>query len=285
MEQRDVSLGDDTGSCPGSLLHSGGICSPEVLMTVRVAMATCVLVLVGTVSGCGGSAGADAADSSKPSDLETTTAPAPKCAANARCYSFATSSEGWPDVNDNDHFASRDPYLDGSYRLGARETGSWSLAAPLKVSDLSSDYAVQVDADATMAKTFPDDAAWGATCWTRPVADGQIAGFGVYVQPKKVTLGLFDQSTGAFKPLKSIDSGGLVKPGEKSHLTMTCHQDTESGATVAAVKVQINSKPTIAVSYARSVKNYVWQTADGVGLLAAGKGADVFYDNVVIAGK
>ena len=216
---------------------------------------------------------------------ESSAAPAPKCAPDARCYDFATSSDGWPDINDDNHFAGRDPYLDGSYRLGARQSGSWSLTAPLKVSDLSSDYAVQIDTDATMAQSFPDDAAWGATCWTRPVAGGQIAGFGVYVQPKKVTLGLFDQSTGAFKPLKSNDAEGLVKPGEKSHLTMTCRQDTDAGSPVAAVKVQLNGKPTIAVSYPRSVKNYAWVTADGIGLLAAGKGADVFYDNVVIAGK
>jgi hypothetical protein len=142
-----------------------------------------------------------------------------------------------------------------------------------------------VDTDATMAKAFPDEAAWGATCWTRPVGNGQIAGFGVYVQPEKVTIGLFDQSTGAFKPLKSTDASGLVKPGEKSHLTMTCRQDTSGGGVAADVRVRINGKPTVAVSYPRSVQDYAWQVADGVGLLAAGQGADVFYDHVVIAGK
>ena len=252
-------------------------------MTARMTLVTCVLVLVGAVAGCGGSDASGDAGPIEPSGQETTASPPPKCATDARCFDFATSADGWPNVNDDNHFAGRDPYLDGSYRLGARQSGSWSLAAPLKVSDLSSDYAVQIDTDATMAQTFPDEAAWGATCWTRPVGAGQIAGFGVYVQPKKITLGLFDQFTGAFKPLKSDDSASLVKPGEKSHLTMTCRQDTVSGAPVAAVKVQINGKPTIAVSYARSVKNYGWQTADGIGLLAAGKGADVFYDNVVIA--
>ena len=186
-------------------------------------------------------------------------------------------------MNDDNHFAGHDPYLDGSYRLGARESGSWSLTAPMKLSDVSSDYSVQVDADATMSQSFPDEAAWGATCWTRPLASGRVAGFGVYVQPQKITLGVFDQFTGAFKPLKTHDSEGLVKPGEKSHLTMTCREDTAADSPAAAVKVQINGKPTIAVTYARSVKNFGWQTADGIGLLAAGKGADVFYDNVVIA--
>jgi hypothetical protein len=272
-------------ACPGSLLHSGGTCSPEVLMTVRVAMATCVLVLAGVASACGGSEGSEAVAPGKPSDQGTTAAPTPKCATNARCYSFATSDEGWPDVNDDNHFAGRDPYLDGSYRIGARETGSWSLTAPVKISDISSDYAVQIDTDATMSKTFPDDAAWGATCWTRPVPNGQIAGFGVYVLPKKVSIGLFDQSSGDFKPLKSAGSDGLVKPGKKSHLTMTCHLDATSDGPDAVVNVQINGKPTLAVSYPKSVNNYDWQPADGVGLLAAGKGADVFYDNVEIAGN
>jgi hypothetical protein len=253
-------------------------------MTVRVAVATCVLVLA-AASACAGPVGSGEAGPDKPSGGGSTAPPPPKCAPDARCYDFATSADGWPDVNDDAHFAGRDPYLDGTYRLVARQTGSWSLTAPLAVSDLSQDWGVQVDTDATMAKTFPDEAAWGATCWTRPVGDGQIAGFGVYVQPAEVTIGLFDQSTGAFKPLKSTEADGLVKPGEKSHLTMTCRQDTSSGGLAADVKVRINGKPTVAVSYAQSVKNYAWQTGDGVGLLAAGQGADVFYDNVVVAGR
>ncbi len=252
-------------------------------MTLRMTVVACVLVLLGAASGCGGTDSSGEAGPDGPSGVASTAPPPPKCASDARCYDFSTSSDGWPNVNDDNHFAGRDPYLDGTYRLGARQSGSWSLPAPVKVSDLSSDYAVQIDTDATMAKSFPDEAAWGASCWTRPVGAGQIAGFGVYVQPKQITVGLFDQSTGAFRPLKSDDSQGLVKPGEKSHLTMTCRQDTASGAPVATVKVQINGKPTIAVSYARSVKDYAWQTADGVGLLAAGQGADVFYDNVVVS--
>src|ERR1700712_1990883 len=255
-------------------------------MTVRVAVATSVLVLVcAAVSACGGSGGPAASTPGQPSGHGTTPAPSPECATDARCYDFSTSSDGWPDVNDDGHFAGRDPYLDGSYRLVARQTGSWSLTAPVRVSELSADYAVQVDADATMSKAFPDDAAWGATCWTRPVGNGQITGFGVYVQTMKVTIGLFDQHTGAFKPLKSTDSGGLVKPGEKCHLTLSCQQDTSSGGSAAAVKVQINGKPAVALSYAKSVKNYGWEPADGAGLLAAGQGADVFYDNVVVAGR
>ena len=103
-------------------------------MTVRVAVATYVLVLVGAavVSACSGSGGSKAVDPGQPSEQGTTTAPAPKCAADARCYGFATSSDGWPEVNDDAHFAGHDPYLDGSYRLVARQTGSWSLTAPLE---------------------------------------------------------------------------------------------------------------------------------------------------------
>jgi hypothetical protein len=253
-------------------------------MTVRMAVVTCALVIAGAVSACGGGSGADDGQG-EAADQESSAAPAPACATNARCYAFATSSDGWPDVNDDRHFAVQDPYLDGSYRLGARQSGSWNMAAPVGVSDLSADYSVQVDADATMAQAFPDEAAWGATCWTRPVGEDQIAGFGVYVQPAKVTIGVFDQFSGAFRPLKSNDAEGLVVPGEKSHLTMTCRQGTDAGSPVAVVQVELNGKPTVAVTYAKSVKNYSWQVADGVGLLAAGKGADVFYDNVVIAGK
>ena len=37
---------------------------------------------------------------------------------------------------------------------------------------------------------------------------------------------------------------------------MTCREDTAADSPAAAVKVQINGKPTIAVTYARSVKNF-----------------------------
>jgi hypothetical protein len=35
----------------------------------------------------------------------------------------------------------------------------------------------------------------------------------------------------------------------------------------------------------QGVQNVGWEVADGVGLLVAGRGGDVFYDDVVVAGK
>ncbi len=252
-------------------------------MSVRHLVVACGLALAAAAVAACGSDSADAGPGAdvQPSDEASKTEPA--CPATAQCFDFTEDSEGWPEVNDDRHFAGRDTYLDGTYRIGARESGSWSLTAPVAASDLADDYGVQVDADATLGQGFPEEAAWGATCWTRPVGQDRIAGFAVYVQPERITLGLYDETTGAFKPLKQRDAEGLAKAGEKSHLTLRCRQDTSSGSAVARIDAALNGAPMLSLEYANSVKTHAWQPADGIGLLAAGKGADVFYDHVVLA--
>ena len=190
-------------------------------MSVRLAaVASAFVIAAATLAGCGSDSTDDPGSEERPTDDASQAAP--ECPEGARCFDFTEDSEGWPEISDDEHFAGRDAYLDGTYRVGARQPGSWTMTAPVQVSALADDYGVQVDTDATLGQAFPPEAAWGITCWTRKTRQGQIAGFAVYVQLNAVTIGLYDEDTGDFEPLKELEAEGLTTPGEKTHLMLRC---------------------------------------------------------------
>ena len=249
-------------------------------MSARLARACCVLAIaLASVAACGGS-DKTSLGAGQPTGHPSATPSA--CPPGAQCYDFTTDSQGWPDVNDDQHFAGRDPYLDGSYRVVARQPGSWVLTAPLLVRPLSPDDAVQVDTDATPGGEFSPDAAWGAACWTHDLGDGRVAGFAAQVQPGVLTVGLYDESTGAFRPLRSHRDQSISVPGKKSHLMLRCHKVASALGPAARIDAQLDGATAVSVRYLQSVKNYAWAPSDGVGLLVAGQGADAFYDHVVV---
>ena len=189
-------------------------------MAARLLAASCLLTAaLAALTACSG-AGSSAKGTAGPSAEAASTAAA--CPQGDRCYDFTDDSEGWPEVSDDQHFAGHDVYLDGSYRVGARQSGSWSMPAPFRLSDLSPDYGVQLDVDATLGQGFPPDAAWGATCWTRDLGNGRVAGFGAYVQPDDLTVGIYDAGTGAFTPLQHRHQTGISGTGQEEppHLAL-----------------------------------------------------------------
>ena len=256
-------------------------------MSARRNVVACLSSLLALVALAGCGAGSDAGDGEKKGAKE----PAPPtssplvCPDGAQCFDFADKDSGWPEQNETGYFANQDPYLDGSYRIGGREAGTWNVTSPVQVTELANDYGVQIETDAVSGEGFPANAAWGASCWTALVDGGGFSGFGVYVQQGTATLGLWNQYTGEFKPLKNRDVSGLVKAGQKNHLTLSCRQESASGGAQARIDVELNGSAAVSIAYANSVQNFGWKPADGVGLLVAGKGADVFYDDVVITGK
>ena len=252
-------------------------------MSARLVRAWFVLAIaLASVAACGG-AGEPSLGTGQVSASNDPTATQAPCPGTARCYDFTEDSQGWPDVSDDQHFAGRDPYLGGSYRIVARQPGSWVLAAPLRTSDLAPDYGVQIDTDATLGQEFSPDAAWGAACWTRDLGEGRIAGFAAHVQPGVLTVGLYDENDGTFQPLGSHKSTDISAPGKKSHLMLRCRQVSSALGPAARIDAQVDGATSVSVRYLRSVKNYPWSPAEGLGLLVAGQGADAFYDNVVVS--
>src|SRR6201995_5249132 len=100
-------------------------------MAARLLAASCLLAAaLAALTACSG-AGSSAKGTAGPSAETASTASA--CPDGDRCYDFTDDSEGWPEVSDDQHFAGHDVYLDGSYRVGAREPGSWSRGAPMRI--------------------------------------------------------------------------------------------------------------------------------------------------------
>jgi hypothetical protein len=258
-------------------------------MSVRRHAAACLAaLLVLALAGCRSSE-ESANDDAKAASDKASSKPSPSasqapCAEDAKCFDFARSGSGWTESDEAGYYAKQDDYLDGSFRMTAREAGTWHAAAPVKVTDLANDYGVRIEADAVMGQDFPGTAAWGASCWTGATDSAGPTGFGVYVQPGAVTVGVWSDG-GEFKPLKSRDVSKIVKPAEKNHLALSCRQDTSNGPVEAAIGVELNGSSVLSTSYAKSVQNVSWEVGDGVGLLVAGKGGDVFYDDVVVTGK
>ncbi len=261
-------------------------------MSVRRRAAACLFALLAlSVAGCGSSENAsdDGAKGAKgASDKAASSTPSPAadsgCPEDAKCFDFSESGSGWAEADEAGYFAKQDAYLDGTFRMTAREAGTWNAAAPVKVTDLANDYGVTIETDAVMGQNFPASAAWGASCWTGADDAAGLTGFGVYVQPKSATVGVWSDG-GEFKPLKSGDVAKVVKPAEKNHLVLSCRQGTSKGAVEAVIDVELNGSPVVSTSYGKGVQNASWEVGDGVGLLVAGKGGDVFYDDVVVTGK
>lgn len=229
---------------------------------------------------------------STPTPVVPTTSAAPStattnstggCPRKAKyCDQFSDTSSGWPVTNDAHYFAQYDPYEGGTYRLGERRAATITEQAPTDISRVASDYSVQIDVDASPYRTMPLSTSAGIDCWEHQ-SNGHTSAFLFFVNPSTVEVGLWDESTGAYHKIASKSDAGLVRTdGSPNHLTAACVQASKSGGVTAELGMEINGKVAIVAQYAKSTKNYSWDVAPDVGVLASGKGADVFYDNFAI---
>lgn len=258
------------------------------MSALRHAAAVLVALLALVLTGCGSSEAGEK-DTSKSDEASAAAEPSATsgstpCPEEAKCFDFSEAGSGFAEVNEPAYFAKQDSYLEGSFRMTSRQAGTWNAPAPVKVTDLANDYGVSIETDAVMGQSFPDSAAWGASCWTGEEDGRGLTGFGVYVQPRSVTVGVWSDG-GEFKPLKSRDVSAVLEPGEKNRLLLSCGQDTSSGSVEAALGVELNGEPVVSTTYGKGAQNVSWEVGDGVGLFVAGKGGDVFFDDVVVTGK
>lgn len=198
------------------------------------------------------------------------------------CAQFTGSADGWPTTNQNDYFAQYDSFGGGTYRLGQRSQATAVEEAPTDITSISHDYSVEIDVDATPYQSMPLSTSAGIDCWAHK-ANGHTSAFLFFVDPSTVEIGLWDEDTGQYHKIASKSDAGLVKTdGSSNHLTVACVQGTHAGGTRAELGIKINGKIALVTHYDKSVSTYSWSVAPEVGLLASGKGADVFYDNFAI---
>jgi hypothetical protein len=205
------------------------------------------------------------------------------CPSTAKyCAQFNGSSEGWPEVNNADYFAQYDSFGGGSYRLGERTQATVVEEAPVDITNISHDYSVEIDVDATPYRTMPLSTSAGIDCWAHK-SNGHTSAFLFFVNPSTVEIGLWDETTGAYHKIASKSDAGLVKTdGSVNHLTAACVQASHGGGATAELGIKINGTVALVTHYDQSERNYSWSVAPNVGVLASGQGSDVFYDNFAV---
>jgi hypothetical protein len=214
-----------------------------------------------------------------PSDTEPTSTPS-DCAEGAYCDSFDDPASGWEEEDTPGYVTGYDDYLGGSFRMGIRENASHAATAPASVSALAADYGVRVDVDTTTGPEMPDTGAYGITCWNHPTTDGAgDAAFLLYVDASSAIIGFWDDVSGEYVQVAEEPLSGELRPGQANHLTATCRR--EGGR--ARLRLQVNGAEVVTATYGQD-GDHRWAVGDGVGLVTAGEGADVFFDDFVLSG-
>lgn len=199
------------------------------------------------------------------------------------CDAFEDSGSGWQVANEENFFSGYDSYAGGTYRVGERGTKTYVSYAPVELFTIASDSSVQVDVDAMLAPQSPESAAFGISCWGHKNQAGGTGAFLFFVYKDAARIVLWTD-TGSSERLADATLPPLADGPH--HLTAQCLQTVPKGERFvhAVMSLKIDGKPAVSVSYAKSLKNHEWSVGQQVGLLAAGKGADVFYDNFAITG-
>ena len=276
--------------------------------TARLRRAVSVGLAAGmlALAGCGGDAGSEAGESrttapTSPTAPASPAAPttgasessAPSVPASPSptasgcpgfCDSFADPASGWQEEDTAGYATSYDDVDGGMFRVTTRKNASHAATAPTSVSSISDDHAITVDVDTRTAAGMPEGGAYGITCWNHPTQDeaGDSA-FLLYVDAKTAILGLWDEISAAYVPIAERPLAGELKPGESNHLTATCARGQKSGAPEARLALSVNGTEVVSGTYTGTVR-HPWDVGDGVGLVTAGAGADVLYDDFEVTG-
>ena len=258
-------------------------------------LAVAALVLAGcasTVSGHGSGGSASSASSGFPSSSASSSLGSASsssasggggpqsCSSAAYCDDFSNASSGWPVDNKPHFYANYDTYLGGTYRIGERNDATVSEDAPAKASSISADFSVRLDVDAVLGQHMAKTNAAGMVCWEHTAKDQtSSSAFLFTISGDTAEVGLWDNTDGTYHVIQSKASAVLRFDGSVNHITITCKQDTSTGTPRADLSMTVNGQPSLQAGYASNATNFPWTIGDGIGVVASGNGADIFYDN------
>jgi hypothetical protein len=257
------------------------------MAVTRLALAVAAVLLTGcasTVNGTGsggpsavssGSSGSFGSSGPPSSSLPpSSSAPAGNCGGAQFCDEFSDSKSGWPSEQEPHFYADYDTYLGGSYHMGERADRTVWEDAPVKVSSLAPDFGIRATVDATPGPTMPHDTWAGFVCWEHTAQDGESASAFLFeVDGTTAEVGVWSDRDGVYTSIQSKDTTVFVFGGTANHLGISC---TKSG-TAAHLTMSVNGQDLLDATYATG--HVPWKVGDGVGLVAGGKGSDIFYDN------
>jgi hypothetical protein len=252
----------------------------------KVALAVLAVVLTGcaasTVDGIGtrGSVSQSSSSSIPTPDGtpdSSSSAPPGSCHAAAYCDDFSDTGSGW-DVDQQPHYyAGYDPYQGGTYHMGERTDFTVWEDAPTKVSTISPSYGITAQVQAIPGPNMAHDSFAGMLCWQHTAKDGNsAAGFLFEVSGSKAELGVWSDKDGSYTALEDETTSAFTFDGTDD-LSITCMLN----GTSAVLSMMVNGQTVLHTTYPAS-GGVPWEVADGVGLVAGGKGSDVFYDNFAV---
>lgn len=200
------------------------------------------------------------------------------------CDTFDGVGPGWAVENEPHFFAGYSTYLGGTYRVGERVGAIVSEPAPADVAAISTGYGIRLDVDAVPDATMPAGASFGLSCWEHPARDARnVAAFVFLVSATTTRIGRWSDIDGAYHDIVTAPTpGGPTIGGRANHVTATCVRSRSGAAAVARLAISVNGVRAAATTYAGHGGADGWSVGRHVGLLAAGRGADVFYDNFAL---
>jgi hypothetical protein len=158
------------------------------------------------------------------------------------------------------------------------------VPAPYDITQAARDYSVEVDVDAIVGHHSPRDAIYGVSCWNHEARNSSTSAFVFYFTRTGAQIGLWDDATGTSHVLRKTTWSGVVDSAPaRNHVRVICLQRTQHGAPVAELGMSVNGHVLTKI-YRRGGSSHPWRVGDRVGLLVGLTGADVFYDNFVVAG-
>jgi hypothetical protein len=225
----------------------------------------------GSLPGSGAGSGSGSASSSGSS------APGGCAGGAAFCDDFSDPKSGWP-VEQKPHFyAGYDTYRGGTYHMGERFAASLSEEAPVRVSSFAPDYGVQADVDVFAGPNMDHSTSAGLTCWQHAAGNDNSSAFVFEISGTDAQLFLWNDTDGTVLDIAKKDTTAFQFNGTVNHITISCTRQGSGVTAPAQLSMVVNGQTMFQETYSASVGP--WKVGDSVGLVAGGRGSDLFYDN------
>ncbi|SDP29361.1 hypothetical protein SAMN04515671_3595 [Nakamurella panacisegetis] len=201
------------------------------------------------------------------------------------CDTFDKGVGGWATANTTDFYANFLAYEGGTYRLNQRAAGIAMISSPHSIVDVSPDYGVTVAADVGTTGIAGQNPGFGLSCWNTAISGGGDGAYAFIVTAADATLVFFAAGqNGAVFATKKLAAGVVhASPVGRvawNHLQISCAQ---TGGGNAHLTLSVNGHPTLSVDYpGKSDTAGPVDPGPGYGVLASGKGTDLFYDNIAV---
>jgi hypothetical protein len=166
--------------------------------------------------------------------------------------------------------------------MGERFNAVISEDAPRKISTVAPNYGIRADVDATLSPSMTAGTGGGMTCWEHETTDGKAySAFIFEVTNASAELYLWRDTDGKYVSIQKNPTSALHTDGV-NHLSITCTQQQSGSGPQATLAMSVNGQEVLRAVYGTGGASSPWKVGDGAGIIASGRGSDLFYDNFAL---